>query len=611
MDLDEVDVLEAGELSEDENDGFEYVAVEVDAAEAFADGEEDDEDLATALASLRRSPAGAVLPGRGAGESGEGRAGGPLAAAGPSKVPRSVTAVRPTVVDDFIRNFLIKTGLTRTLTEFNTEWYELQSEGKLADEYTDVVPDIYRRNMELDEQCVQLRRELQRMAEITEKAQGTWDRFRKERDFHRMHHQRVVQEKNRLVTDLKRLKSHYKSYEPLLKELQHKYEVAMKEKMLVKLERDRLRAKAATLEGQVAALHEEQAAGAGAGAGAGEAEERAGAGAPPAETDKRRARRRRGPSQLPAEESLVNPYAELEFEPAAAERFSTKKSFRAHLNAVSSVAFHPRKPILCTASDDMTWKLWSVPDCELIMSGEGHTDWIGGADFMADGSGLVTGSGDNTVKLWSFAAAQCVGTLTDHTQPVWDVAAHCGGDFLASCSMDHTTRLWDAHTLKCRQTFRGHVDSVNAVCWQPYTNSICTASGDKTVSLWDARSGLCSQTFYGHLNACNHLAASVRGDTIASCDADGVVKLWDVRKAAEVATLDGGQHPLNKISFDRSGTRVAAASDDGSVKVFDTASGAACSELRGHEDAVQAVLFSPSSADLISAASDCTFRIWG
>lgn len=31
-------------------------------------------------------------------------------------------------------------------------------------------------------------------------------RFRKERDFHRMHHKRVVQEKNRLITDIKRLK---------------------------------------------------------------------------------------------------------------------------------------------------------------------------------------------------------------------------------------------------------------------------------------------------------------------------------------------------------------------------------------------------------------------
>lgn len=50
-------------------------------------------------------------------------------------------------------------------------------------------------------------------------------RLQKERDYHRMHHRRVVQEKERLLTDLKRLKTHYSSYEPVLQQLQHKYQV--------------------------------------------------------------------------------------------------------------------------------------------------------------------------------------------------------------------------------------------------------------------------------------------------------------------------------------------------------------------------------------------------
>jgi hypothetical protein len=52
---------------------------------------------------------------------------------------------------------------------------------------------------------------------------------------------RVVQEKGKVALDLKRLRKHYDSYEPTLKELQRKYEVAMKEKMLMRLERDRMK----------------------------------------------------------------------------------------------------------------------------------------------------------------------------------------------------------------------------------------------------------------------------------------------------------------------------------------------------------------------------------
>lgn len=55
-----------------------------------------------------------------------------------------------------------------------------------------------------------------------------------------MHHKRVVQEKNKLINDIKRMKRHYENYEPTMKSLQHKYELAMKEKMLMRLEKDKL-----------------------------------------------------------------------------------------------------------------------------------------------------------------------------------------------------------------------------------------------------------------------------------------------------------------------------------------------------------------------------------
>ena len=91
---------------------------------------------------------------------------------------RVLTQVRPEVVDDFIRNFLIKVGMTRTLDNFNSEWYELQAKGKLAEEYTSTVPDIYLRNQELDEKVVGLQRQLDKMRDDVAKNEpnGTADR---------------------------------------------------------------------------------------------------------------------------------------------------------------------------------------------------------------------------------------------------------------------------------------------------------------------------------------------------------------------------------------------------------------------------------------------------
>lgn len=39
-----------------------------------------------------------------------------------------------------------------------------------------------------------------------------WDKLRRERDHHRMHHRRVVQEKDKLINDIRRLKTHIDGY---------------------------------------------------------------------------------------------------------------------------------------------------------------------------------------------------------------------------------------------------------------------------------------------------------------------------------------------------------------------------------------------------------------
>jgi hypothetical protein len=61
---------------------------------------------------------------------------------------------------------------------------------------------------------------------------------------------------------------------------------------------------------------------------------------------------------------------------------------------VANLVLHPTKPIVVTASDDKTWKMWHLPNGDLIMSGEGHKDWVAGVDFHP--KGMCLASGGNT-----------------------------------------------------------------------------------------------------------------------------------------------------------------------------------------------------------------------
>lgn len=118
------------------------------------------------------------------------------------------------------------------------------------------------------------------------------------------------------------------------------------------------------------------------------------------------------PSIIPAKDR-PNPYLQEEYEPVGTH-MSAQKTFKGHLMGVTSLAYNPKKDILATGSDDTTWKLWSVPNGDLIMSGEGHLDWVGGLDFHPRGNLLATASGDGTVKIWDFANACCSQTYTEH-----------------------------------------------------------------------------------------------------------------------------------------------------------------------------------------------------
>ena len=69
-----------------------------------------------------------------------------------------------------------------------------------------------------------------------------------------------------------------------------------------------------------------------------------------------------------------NPVADLMFDPMELNGLSLARTFAGHTMSVANACMHPSKPIVVTASDDKTWKMWHLPAGDLIMCGEGHKD---------------------------------------------------------------------------------------------------------------------------------------------------------------------------------------------------------------------------------------------
>nr|XP_032655926.1 sperm-associated antigen 16 protein isoform X2 [Chelonoidis abingdonii] len=539
-------------ITEDSEDDYQYEEVPADDDFSLVEG---DEDLVKALQTIQEQAEDAQI----------------IAQRSVLTSKHSVSKI-PEVVDDFLCNFLVRMGMVRTLDCFQTEWYELMQKGAIERKDIGFVPDMYTYNQHLEMEKRRLKKELENYKLAASKAKEALQKIQKERDFHRMNHKRVVQEKNRLISDIKRLKAHYASYEPMLKQLTEKYQTILRQKMLTSLERDRAVGQVTGLQATLQNLESGCASEIPVTRAGHRCEREDGRQGPtqkavqenreqkylyagvapydPAkDPTKQKGRKYSKDSEFPID-TQVNPYlarAKQCTRPLKSGVYRLSSTLKVHDLAVSCLALHPRKDIVVTASDDRLWKMWAFPNGNIIMTGEGHTDW------------------------------------------------------LSACCFHPSER--------CRCTMRGHKDSVNSIEFLPFSNTILTSSADKTLSLWDARTGFCAQTFYGHLHSCNHATFNMKGDTIVSCDSYGVMKFWDVRRVTPMVSIDAGPHPGNQVVFDPSGHVVALASNDGTVKTLELNSGQ-LSSLVGHEDEVQSVVFDHKAEHLLSGGSDGTLRLW-
>ncbi|XP_061592961.1 sperm-associated antigen 16 protein [Cololabis saira] len=485
----------------------------------------------------------------------------------------------PEAVEDFLQNFVHGAGLSRTLAGFQTEWFtrDARSHGRAELERV-------RGDTEL------LQREVQAAAEGLA-------RTRRERDFHREQSRRVAEEKRSLAGDLRRLRGHRDSLGPALSRLGVQHRAALRHRVLLRLGRDRDPSQDPS---QDPGPEEEE------------------------ETPEE------PPEQRPPRDSEfpVRPAAPSPGQPWRKGSLRLRGSIRAHDLPASCVAAHPGEPLLASGSDDRSWRLWSLRGLrddagvcdvteddvgQLLLTGEGHSDWLTACSFHPDGSKLATTSGDTTLQLWDLlrrGGGRSVLTLRGHRQPAWGCSFHSCGDFLASCSADRTAKVWDLCSHRCRLTLRCHAASVNGVCFLPASNLLLTCSSDRTVVQWDARMAACTVVMRGHGSPCNAVAGSLVTHVVASCDAGGVVHLWDTRKPeSPVSTLDVGP-AVNHVAFSGSGAWLAAAGGDGSLRLVEVTPWRV-EELAGHAHGggAQGVAFW-GGGTLVSAGRDGRINVW-
>ena len=82
-------------------------------------------------------------------------------------VPIAELKKEPEVIEDFVRNFLMKKGLDESLRIFNDELYEKKQKGELSDS-ADAVPDVYMQLQKVEEELSYTKRQMDQQKIISE-----------------------------------------------------------------------------------------------------------------------------------------------------------------------------------------------------------------------------------------------------------------------------------------------------------------------------------------------------------------------------------------------------------------------------------------------------------
>ncbi|XP_059086744.1 striatin-3-like isoform X2 [Tigriopus californicus] len=285
--------------------------------------------------------------------------------------------------------------------------------------------------------------------------------------------------------------------------------------------------------------------------------------------------------------------------------WSAKYTLRSHFDGVRALGFHPLEPVLITASEDQTLKLWNLQktipakksaslDVEPVYTFRAHQGPVLSLAISPAGDYIFSGGLDTTIRCWqmpspnvdpydSYDPSTLFTTLTGHEDAVWGLSYHLGRKQLLSCSADGTVKLWSPTAPSASNLVRtfgnatedGGGATPTSVDWvQDDPTKIVTAYSNGSCVIHDIESG----------------KLVIKLDT----KSDSTSAVGSINKVVS--------HPILPVTI--------TAHEDRHIRFFDNHTGQMTHSMVAHLDAVTSLSLDTNGLYLISGSHDCSVRLW-
>ncbi|XP_014122117.1 striatin isoform X4 [Zonotrichia leucophrys gambelii] len=286
---------------------------------------------------------------------------------------------------------------------------------------------------------------------------------------------------------------------------------------------------------------------------------------------------------------------------ALRKTWNPKFTLRSHFDGIRGLAFHPVEPVLITASEDHTLKMWNLQktapakksaslDVEPIYTFRAHNGPVLCVVMSSNGEQCYSGGTDGLIHGWnttnpnidpydSYDPSVLRGAFVGHTDAVWGLVYSGAHQRLLSCSADGTIRLWKATEIAPALNIfndnqeMGIPSSVDLVSSDPSLMVASFNSGHTSIFNMETRQRILT------------LESTVDTTVSSSCQINRVIS-----------------HPTLPISI--------TAHEDRHIKFYDNNTGKLIHSMVAHLDAVTSLAVDPNGLYLMSGSHDCSIRLW-
>ncbi|XP_011374697.1 striatin-3 isoform X3 [Pteropus medius] len=327
--------------------------------------------------------------------------------------------------------------------------------------------------------------------------------------------------------------------------------------------------------------------------------------------------------------------------------WNPKYTLRSHFDGVRALAFHPVEPVLVTASEDHTLKLWNlqktVPakksaslDVEPIYTFRAHIGPVLSLALSSNGEQCFSGGIDATIQWWNMPSPNVdpydtyepnvlAGTLVAHTDAVWGLAYSGIKNQLLSCSADGTVRLWNPQEkLPCICTYNGDKEhgiptSVDFIGCDP-AHMVSSFNTGNTV-IYDLETSqslvMFSSQIDSDLQSSNHINRVVSHPTLPvtiTAHEDRHIKFFDNKTGKMIHSMVAHLDAVTSLAVDPNGIYLMSGSHDCSIRLWNLDSKTCVQEITAHrkklDESIYDVAFHPSKAYIASAGADALAKVF-